>query len=76
MVRQFLEGERPVAPGISPIQITRVTLSDAKNSDGPNRGICPGAPITLSTPEEVGHARLELQFDNFSLTDYQSGSHK
>jgi hypothetical protein len=74
--RQLLEGERPVEPGLTPVQITRVTLSDGSSSSGANRGICPGTPITLSTPEETGHSRIELQFDNFSLTAYQSGSHR
>jgi hypothetical protein len=64
-----------VEPGISPIHIERVYLSDwAASSNLLNPGICPGTPLTLSDPEEAGRSRIELQFDNLSLADYQQGA--
>jgi hypothetical protein len=60
----------PAEPGISPVKIVTVYLSDSPNSHF-SPGICPGTPLILSHPEETGHSRIELQFDNVSLADYQ-----
>ena len=58
----------PAEPGISPIHDQSVYL----RSDLPDSvGICPGTPLILSNPEQVGRARVELQLDHLSLPDYQ-----
>jgi len=71
--RQFLQGEHTVEPGISPVHVKQFNLYDWGYSDRANH-VCPGTPVTISNPEEAGRSRLELQFDNFSLADYQPSS--
>jgi hypothetical protein len=62
-------------PGISPVHLLNVYLSEWNSPNSRiTPGICPGTPLTLSNPEEVSHSRVELQFDNLSLADYQQGS--
>jgi len=62
----------PADPGISPVKIVAVYLSDWNSPNSRiSPGICPGTPLTLSNPEETGHGRIELQFDNLALADYQ-----
>jgi hypothetical protein len=70
---QFLRNSSPADLGISPVRDFQISLSDWSNAyvgDAYN-GICPGTPLTLSTPEEISSRRLELRFDNLSLADYQ-----
>ena len=62
----------PAEMGISPVQEIYISLSDREG--GLNPGICPGTPLTLSNPEAAGSSRVELQFENLSLTDYRVGS--
>lgn len=59
----------PAEMGISPVHEVYIDVSDRDGSVNP--GICPGTPLILSNPEETGHTRIELQFDNVSLADYQ-----
>jgi len=65
----------PAEMGISPIHQVDIYLSgwDVPGTHIQNPGICPGTPLTLSNPQAIGHSRVELQFDNLSLTDYQKG---
>ncbi|HYM76905.1 MAG TPA: hypothetical protein VE377_13085 [Candidatus Dormibacteraeota bacterium] len=74
MARQFLENEGPVEPGISPVGIKQVILYDWTHSDRRIPGVCPGTPLTVSYPEETGHTRIELDFDNLPLPDRRPGS--
>ena len=62
-------------PGISPVHLLNVYLSEWNSPNSRiTPGICPGTPLTLSNPQEVSRSRIELQFDNLSLADYQQGS--
>jgi hypothetical protein len=75
IARQFLRSDGPAEMGISPVKTFQLYLSDSNSSvTERNPGICPGTPLTLSTPEEYSRNRMELQFDNLSLIDYQRGS--
>jgi hypothetical protein len=71
-------GPGPGEMGVSSVRQVDINLSDWDWSGGRfvSRGICPGTPLILSTPEEAGRSRIELQFDNLSLSDYQAGSRK
>jgi hypothetical protein len=64
--------------GISPVHEADIYLWgwDSPGTHIQNPGICPGTPLILSNPELVGRSRVELQYDNLSLTDYQQGSGK
>ena len=65
----------PAEMGISPIKTVVVYLSERDPSArGTNTGICAGTPLVLSNPEAVSRGRIELQFDNLSLADYQRDS--
>ena len=78
--REFIQGQRPVEMGISPVSARQINLYDWQNAEGvgpqAQPGICPGTPLTLSNPEVAGNARIELQFDNLSIADYQQGEYK
>ncbi|HTW24103.1 MAG TPA: hypothetical protein VMD78_10915 [Candidatus Baltobacteraceae bacterium] len=66
--------DSPAAFGINPIQYLTISLSrwlDQGRRD-PSPGICPGTPITLSTPDMVQSARVETELDNVRLQDYES----
>jgi hypothetical protein len=75
---QFLRDDSPADPGISPVTEFQVSVSDWSNRYAANAysGICPGTPLTLSTPEQLSSRRLELTFDNLSLADYQQSKIK
>jgi len=65
----------PAEAGISPVKTVTVLLYDWNSPNSHiNPGICAGSPLTLSDPEEVGTHRVEFQFDNFSLANYQRSS--
>ena len=74
MAKQFFENEGPVEMGISPVGMKQINLYDWTNSESRNPGVCPGTPLTLSYPEETGHTRIEMEFENLSLTDYGARS--
>jgi hypothetical protein len=74
MARQFMESENPAEMGISPVGIQQISLYDWTNTDHHSPGVCPGTPLTISYPEEAGHARIELDFDNLPLPDYPTTS--
>jgi hypothetical protein len=63
----------PAEIGVSPVHTVGVYLSPRESVAG-NTGICPGTPLVLSNPEAVTRSRIELQFDNLSLADYQRAS--
>jgi hypothetical protein len=60
----------PAEMGISPIHDVDIYLWGWDGAHMQNPGICPGTPLILSNPKAVGRSRVELQFDNLSLTDY------
>ena len=65
----------PAQMGISPVKTIGIYLTARDSSAGPNNtGICPGTKLVLSNPEANTRGRVELQFDNLSLADYQRGS--
>ena len=70
----FHNDSEPADPGISPVKILGLSLSNTNPSGRSDPGICPGTPLTLSNPEEAGKNRLEVQLDNVSLADYQQSS--
>jgi hypothetical protein len=74
MAREFIPGEQPAEFGISPVEIKQLNLYAWQNTDRSNPNACPGTPVTISNPEEAGRSRLELQYDNFTLPDYQIDS--
>jgi hypothetical protein len=63
----------PAELGISPVHEFMVFLWANSTPSFPrkNFGICPGTHLILSNPEQIGSHRVEMQFDNFSLADYQ-----
>lgn len=63
IARAFIRGgSTPAEPGLSPILMDGVTLSQ-KNTNRIS-GICPGTPLTLSYPEEAGRSRVEVHIDS------------
>ena len=64
--------------GISPLHDVDIYLSgwDGPGTHIQDPGICPGTPLILSNPEVIGRSRVELQYDNLFLTEYQEGSGK
>jgi hypothetical protein len=64
----------PAQMGISPVKSIGVYVTARDSSGTGNTGICPGTPLVLSNPEETSRGRVELQFDNMSLADYQRGT--
>jgi hypothetical protein len=61
--------------GISPVHELTIYLSEWNSPNSRiTPGICPGTPLTLSDPEEISRSRVELQFDNLPLADYQQSS--
>ena len=77
MARGSIQGgdSGPAEIGISPVKTVDLYLSHREDSaGGTNTGICPGTPLVLSNPEAVSRGRIELQFDNLSLADYQRAS--
>ena len=63
-------GSAPVEPGISPVLQASVYLSGTSTATG----ICPGTPLILSNPEQIGRGRIELDLGQVSLPDYQQSS--
>ena len=65
------EDSEPADMGISPIHESTLYLSTQEDLQGLliNPGVCPGTPLTLSDPVVVARKRIELQFDNLSLTE-------
>jgi len=65
----------PAELGIIPIQSFDLRFSELYDPDDPNDrnflpGVCPGTPITLSTPKVVRFASTEIEIDGANLRDY------
>jgi hypothetical protein len=60
---------------ISPIVLSYINFEELPRPTGPLRTethlhLCPGTPIQLATPVELGVSRIELQVSNVNLQDY------
>jgi len=63
IVRAFIRGgSDPAEPGLSPVLTTGITFW--QTSTNRISGICPGTPLTLSNPDDVGRSRIEVHIDN------------
>ena len=65
-------------PSIIPFTDLGIYLSgsDESGNSYSHPGICPGTPLALSHPAEIGRNRVEVDFENLSLAEYEAGTRK
>jgi hypothetical protein len=66
-------GSEPADFLISPIDTVLFWLSSSGGVSSRNAPICPGTPLTISSPQQITRERSSFEFENLHLSDYRMG---